>query len=329
MENVKISELSKKMNLRPNEIISKLMKMGTFATINNVIDSDTAALIADDYNCKVNIVSLYEQTLITPEETSEKNLTIRPPVVTIMGHVDHGKTKLLDIIRKSSVVEQEEGNITQHIGAYQVKLEKGAITFLDTPGHEAFTSMRARGASVTDIVVLVVAANDGVMPQTIEAINHAKEAKVPIIVAINKIDLPDIKPEKIIEELASHGLQPEEWGGNTIYCKISAKENIGINSFLEMILLKAETMGLKGNPKSLSSGVVIESKLDTGKGVSITVLVRRGILKIGDPFVAGVYSGKVRAMFSDSGELLKEAGLAVQFKLLVQMDYQQQVRLLM
>ena len=266
LENIKISELAKKMNLRPNEIISKLMKMGTFATINNIIDSETATLIADTYNCKVNIVSLYEQTLIDTDEPSEENLIIRPPVVTIMGHVDHGKTKLLDIIRKSSVVEKEAGGITQHIGAYQVKSEKGSITFLDTPGHEAFTSMRARGASVTDIVVLVVAANDGVMPQTIEAINHAKEAKVPIIVAINKIDLPDINPEKIIEELASHGLQPEDWGGDTIYCKISAKQNIGINSLLDMILLKAETMELKANIKSLASGIVIESQLDAGKG---------------------------------------------------------------
>jgi len=231
-------------------------------------------------------------------------------VVTIMGHVDHGKTKLLDTIRKSNVAQKEAGAITQHIGAYQVSTPKGKITFLDTPGHEAFTAMRARGASVTDIVVLVVAADDGVKEQTVEAIKHAQAANVPIIVAINKIDLPTANPQRVKQELVQYGLQPEEWGGETIYCEISAKNNIGIDNLLDMILIQAELLELKANPKVKPVGRVLESKKDPGKGPVATVLVQKGTLREGMPFVVGVYAGKVRAMFDDLGRRIKEAGLS-------------------
>ncbi len=307
MENIQVGELAKKLNLKPNDVIAKLMKMGTMVTINNVIDSETAAILADEYGCKVKIVSLYEETVIHEEPDNPEDYITRPPVVTIMGHVDHGKTKLLDTIRQSAVAESEAGGITQHIGAYQVTTDRGTITFLDTPGHEAFTQMRARGASITDIVVLVVAADDGVMPQTIEAINHAKEAKVPIVVAINKIDLPQANPEKVMQELANLGLQAEEWGGATITCKISAKQKIGIDKLLEMILLQAEILELKANPNRKAKGTVLEARLDPGRGPVATVLVQNGTLRVGDPFLAGVYSGKVRAMFNDHGQSIKEA----------------------
>jgi translation initiation factor IF-2 len=304
MENIQVGELAKKMNLKPGEVISKLMKMGMFVTINNIIDSDTAILFADEYGCKVKIVSLYEETVIQEEaDVPERNI-IRPPVVTIMGHVDHGKTRLLDTIRKSDIINTESGGITQHIGAYQVNTPNGIISFLDTPGHQAFTSMRARGASVTDIVVLVVAADDGVNTQTIEAINHAKEAEVPIIVAVNKIDLPAANPEKVRQELSNYGLQPEDWGGDTIYCHISAKQNIGVDKLLDMILLQAEVLELKANPNRKAKGTVIEAKLDPGRGPIATVLIQNGTLKIGDPFLAGVHAGKVRAMYDDLGKLV-------------------------
>ncbi|TGK05268.1 translation initiation factor IF-2 [Leptospira langatensis] len=310
LENVQVGELAKKMNLKPGDVIGKLMKMGMMVTINNIIDAETASILADEYGCKVKVVSLYEETLIDEEKDSPEDYIHRPPVVTIMGHVDHGKTKLLDTIRKSSVIDTESGGITQHIGAYQVKTSRGEITFLDTPGHEAFTSMRARGAKVTDIVILVVAADDGVMPQTLEALSHAKDAKVPIIVAINKVDLPSANPDKIMQELANHGLQSEEWGGDTMYCKISAKENIGIDKLLESVLLQAEVLDLKANPKRRAKGTIVEAKLDPGRGAVATVLIQNGTLRVGDPFVAGVFSGRVRAMYDDYGHLIKEAGPA-------------------
>lgn len=308
MENIQVGELAKKLNLKPGEVIGKLMRMGLMVTINNVIDAETATLLADEYGCKVNIVSLYEQTVIEEEKDNPEDLVKRPPVVTIMGHVDHGKTKLLDTIRSSRVAEMESGGITQHIGAYQVNTPKGTVTFLDTPGHEAFTSMRARGASVTDIVVLVVAADDSVKPQTIEAINHARAANVPIIVAINKIDLPTANVNKVKEDLSIQGLQPEDWGGSTICCEISAKNNIGIDHLLDMILLQADIMELKANPKRRAKGTIIEAKLDPGRGPVATVLVQTGTLRIGDPFVAGTHYGRVRAMFNDLGQNIKEAG---------------------
>ncbi|EQA47141.1 translation initiation factor IF-2 [Leptospira broomii serovar Hurstbridge str. 5399] len=310
LENVQVGELAKKMNLKPGDVIGKLMKMGMMVTINNIIDAETASILADEYGCKVKVVSLYEETLIGEEKDNPEDYIHRPPVVTIMGHVDHGKTRLLDTIRKSSVIDTESGGITQHIGAYQVKTPRGEITFLDTPGHEAFTSMRARGAKITDIVILVVAADDGVMPQTLEAVSHAKDAKVPIIVAINKVDLPTANPEKIMQELANHGLQSEEWGGDTMYCKISAKENIGIDKLLEAVLLQAEVLDLKANPKRRAKGTIVEAKLDPGRGAVATVLIQNGTLRVGDPFVAGVFSGRVRAMYDDYGHLIKEAGPA-------------------
>ncbi|XDD47911.1 translation initiation factor IF-2 [Leptospira sp. WS39.C2] len=308
LENIQVGEIAKKLNLKPGEVISKLMKMGMMVTINNVIDAETASILADDYGCKVKIVSLYDETVIEEEKDAPEDYITRPPVVTIMGHVDHGKTKLLDTIRSSRVAEGESGGITQHIGAYQVETERGKIAFLDTPGHEAFTSMRARGASVTDIVVLVVAADDGVMPQTIEAINHAKEAEVPIIVAVNKIDLPAANPEKVRQELSNYGLQPEEWGGTTIFCDISAKSNIGIDKLLEMLIIQAELLDHKANPKRKAKGTIVEAKLDPGRGAVATVLIQNGTLRVGDAFVAGVHAGRVRAMYDDLGRSIKEAG---------------------
>ncbi|MCZ8158129.1 MAG: translation initiation factor IF-2 [Leptospira sp.] len=308
LENIQVGEIAKKLNLKPGEVISKLMKMGMMVTINNVIDAETASILADDYGCKVRIVSLYEETVIEEEKDEPEDYITRPPVVTIMGHVDHGKTKLLDTIRVSRVAEGESGGITQHIGAYQVATERGRVAFLDTPGHEAFTSMRARGASVTDIVVLVVAADDGVMPQTVEAINHAKEAEVPIIVAINKIDLPAANVEKVRQELSNYGLQPEEWGGTTIFCEISAKNNIGIDKLLEMIIIQAELLDHKANPKRRAKGTIVEAKLDPGRGPVATVLIQNGTLRVGDAFVAGVYSGRVRALYNDLGQAIREAG---------------------
>ncbi|MEM7181135.1 MAG: translation initiation factor IF-2 [Spirochaetota bacterium] len=307
MENIQVGELAKKMNLKPNDIIAKLMKMGMMVTINNVIDSDTATLLADEYDCKVKIVSLYEETVIQEEEDNEEDHRNRPPVVTIMGHVDHGKTRLLDTIRESAVIDTESGGITQHIGAYQVATERGKITFLDTPGHEAFTSMRARGTSVTDIVILVVAADDGVKNQTVEAIDHAKAAEVPIIVAINKVDLETANPDKVMQELANYGLQSEDWGGDTIMCQISAKQNIGIDKLLEMILIQAEMLELKANPERRAKGTVIEAKLDPGRGPVATVLIQNGTLQVGDPFLAGVHSGRIRALFNDHGKQVKQA----------------------
>ena len=307
MGSVSVSDLAKKMNLKAGELIGKLMSMGVMATINQAIDSDTATLLAAEYNCEVHLVSLYEETVIKSDVGKEGEEQFRPPIVTVMGHVDHGKTKTLDAIRKTNVVAGEAGGITQKIGAYQVKTDKGMITFLDTPGHEAFTMMRARGAQITDVCVLVVAADDGVMPQTLEALSHAKDAKVPIVVAVNKIDKPDANPDKVMTQLAEQGLTPEEWGGDTQYVKISALKGEGIDDLLDAILLQAEMLELKTHYNTRAEGKVIESRVDQDRGVVADVVVQRGTLKVGDPFVAGIYSGKVRAMFNDRGEKVLEA----------------------
>ncbi len=308
MDVITVAELAKKLNLKASEVITKLIGMGQMVTINQQIDADTATILADEYGCKVNIVSLYDQTIVEGEKGDDADIVERPPVVTVMGHVDHGKTKLLDAIRSANVAATEFGGITQHIGAYKVDINGRSIVFLDTPGHEAFTQMRARGAHLTDIVVLVVAANDGVMPQTIEAINHAKEAKVPIIVAINKIDLYEANPDRVKQQLSEYGLIPEEWGGDTIYCPISALKKEGIDNLLENILIEADMLELKANPNCRAEGKIIESKVDQGRGMVSTVLIQRGTLKIGDAFIAGVYAGKVRAMFNDRGKKIESAG---------------------
>ena len=307
MESISVAELARKMNLKASELIGKLMEMGMMVTMNQSIDADTATILASEYECEVKIVSLYDETIIETVSDEDAELLTRPPVVTIMGHVDHGKTKTLDAIRSTNVTAHEFGGITQHIGAYMVSTPKGNITFLDTPGHEAFTMMRARGAEVTDIVVLVVAADDGVMPQTIEALNHAKDAKVPIIVAINKIDKPEANPDKIKTRLGELGLVAEEWGGDTIYVPISALQKKGIDDLLDAILLQAEVLELKANYSCRAEGKVVESKIDHGRGVVATIIVQRGTLHTGDPYVAGVYSGRVRAIFNDKGEKIDEA----------------------
>jgi translation initiation factor IF-2 len=308
-ENISVGDLAKKLNIKAKEVIAKLMKLGVMATINQIIDAETAEILSAEYGTNVKVVSLYDETVIKQaEEDRGEDYTTRPPVVTVMGHVDHGKTRLLDAIRKTNVIDQEFGGITQHIGAYCAKIGDKKITFLDTPGHEAFTTMRARGAKVTDIVILVVAANDGVMPQTIEAINHAKDANVPIIVAINKIDLPEANAEKVRHELAKYDLIPEEWGGHTLYAQISAKFGTNLENLLELILIQAEMLELKANTKLMAKGTVIESKLDMGRGAVSTVLIQNGTLHVGDPFVIGVFSGKVRAMFDDVGKPITEAG---------------------
>ena len=316
METITVADLAKKMNLKASEIIAKLMKEGMMVTINQSIDADTAEIIASEYNCQVHRISLYEETVIESDEGSSDGEQIRPPIVTVMGHVDHGKTKTLDAIRNTNVVAGEAGGITQKIGAYQVTTEKGVITFLDTPGHEAFTMMRARGAQITDIVVLVVAADDGVMPQTLEAINHAKDAKVPIIVAVNKIDKPEANPERVMTQLSELGLTPEAWGGDTQYVNISALKREGIDDLLDAILVQAEMLELKAQYNCRAEGKVIESRVDQGRGVVASVVVERGTLRTGDPFVAGIYSGRVRAMFDDRGNKIKEASPSVPVEVL-------------
>ncbi len=309
MSTVTVSDLAKKMNVKASELVKKLFDLGKIVNINQSIDSDEATILAAEYGCEVHIIDLYEETVIEKEEDKAEDLKPRAPIVTVMGHVDHGKTKLLDAIRATHVTEAEFGGITQHIGAYKVSIpEKGDIVFLDTPGHAAFTMMRARGAQLTDIVVLVVAANDGVMPQTLEALDHAKAAKVPVIVAINKCDLPDAKPERVMQQLSDKGLLPEEWGGDTLYCEISAKEKKGIDKLLENILLQAEVLELKANPNCRAEGKVVEARIDQGRGTVATVMIQRGTLKQGDYFVSGIYPGRVRAMFDDTGKKIKEAG---------------------
>ena len=307
MEVLSVSELARKMNLKVSDLIQKLMAMGQMVTINQQIDADTATILAAEFGADVKIVSLYDETVIHTASDEGADMQPRPPVVTVMGHVDHGKTKLLDAIRSADVASGEFGGITQHIGAYTVETPKGRITFLDTPGHEAFTRMRARGAQVTDIVVLVVAADDGVMPQTIEAINHAKEAKVPIIIAVNKIDKPDANPDRVRTQLSEHQLIPENWGGQTMFVEVSALKKEGINKLVESILLEAEILELKANYNRNAEGKVLESRIDHGRGVVATVIVEKGTLRIGDSFVAGVWPGKVRALFNERGEKVEEA----------------------
>lgn len=309
-ETISVKDLAMELKKTASEIIMKLMTLGIMATLNNDLDFDTAYLVAAEFgvtaNKKVEIKE--EDILFDDSEDQEEELVARPPVVVVMGHVDHGKTSLLDVIRKTNVIEGEAGGITQAIGAYKVKVNDREITFLDTPGHEAFTQMRARGAQITDIAILVVAANDGVMPQTVEAINHAKSAGIPIIVAINKIDLPDANPQKVKEELMQYELVPEEWGGDTIYVEISAKKNINIDGLLEMVLLQADVLELKVNPNKQAKGAVIEARLDKNKGTIATVLVQRGKLDIGDTIVVGTSIGRIRSMVNDKGKKVKSAG---------------------
>ena len=310
-DTIVLADLGKRMGIKANELIAKLMGMGMMVTVNQTIDFDTAVLVATEFGFELEKATFEEEAIIKTEVDDPSQLLPRPPVVTIMGHVDHGKTSLLDVIRRSKITDFEAGGITQHIGAYHVKLENGDIVFLDTPGHEAFTAMRSRGAHVTDIVILVVAADDGVMPQTIEAIDHAKAADVPIIVAVNKIDKDGADPERIKRELSEKGLSPEDWGGDTIFVEVSAKQQIGIDDLLEMILLQTEVLELKANPNKPATGHIIESRLDTGRGAVATVLVKSGTLRVGDPVVCGMYYGKIRIMFDDLGNQIKEAGPAI------------------
>jgi translation initiation factor IF-2 len=316
MEVISLSELAKKMNLKGSDLIHKLMSMGMMVTINQQIDADTATLLAAEYGADVKIVSLYDETLIATEADDEATKIARPPVVTVMGHVDHGKTKLLDAIKSTDVVAGEFGGITQHIAAYTVDTPHGKITFLDTPGHEAFTRMRARGAQVTDIVVLVVAADDGVMPQTVEAINHAKEADVPIIVAVNKMDKAEANPDRVKSQLSDLGLMPEEWGGQTMFVELSALKKEGIDKLIDAIILEAEILDLKANYDYKAEGKILEAQVDPGRGIIATVLVERGTLRIGDSFVAGIWPGKVRALFNDKGEKVTEATPAMPVEVL-------------
>jgi translation initiation factor IF-2 len=306
-EVITVGDLAKRMGVKGGELIKKLMEMGVLVNINQVIDADVSSLVASEFGYEVEKVSLERQDLLERKEDLPEQLQPRPPVVTIMGHVDHGKTMLLDAIRKTNVVEGEAGGITQHIGAYDVQLDNGHVVFIDTPGHEAFTAMRARGAQVTDVVVLVVAVDDGVMPQTKEAIDHARAAKVPIVVAINKIDKPNANPEKVKKDLADYGLAPEKWGGNTLFAEVSAKQKIGIKELLELILLQAEVLELRANPDKPARGVIIEAKLDKGRGPVATLLVQEGTLKAGDAFIAGSHYGRVRAMLNDKGQKIEGA----------------------
>ena len=310
---ISVGELASRMKKTGAEVVKCLMKNGVMASVSQLIDFDTAAIIAEELGCKVEreIVVTIEEKLIDTAEDKEEDLRPRAPVVVVMGHVDHGKTSLLDYIRKASVAKGEAGGITQHIGAYQTQIGGKPITFLDTPGHEAFTSMRARGAMVTDIAILVVAAEDGIMPQTVESINHAKAANIPIIVAINKMDKPDANPERIKQQLTEYELVAEEWGGQTIICPISAKTGMGIENLLEMVSLTAEVAELKANPNRAAQGTVIEARLDKGRGPVATLLVQNGTLKQGDIIIAGTAVGRVRAMVDDKGSRLAQAGPSV------------------
>jgi translation initiation factor IF-2 len=307
-EVIRVADLAKKMGVKVSEVMGKLITLGVMASINQAVDIDTASIIAGEFGYQVEPAGTdYEETIQRAETTAE-SLKPRAPVVTVMGHVDHGKTSLLDAIRQTNVIEGEAGGITQAIGAYHVQVDDRDIVFLDTPGHEAFTSMRARGAQVTDIVVLVVAADDGVKEQTVEAINHARAANVPIIIAVNKIDKPDANPERIKRELADQNLVPEEWGGETLFAEISAKKKIGIENLLELILLQADIMELKADPDRPARGVIIEAKLDRGRGPVATLLIQEGTLHEGDAFVCKTEFGRVRALINDKGQRIKEAG---------------------
>ncbi len=312
-DEISVGELASRMKKTGAEVVKCLMKNGIMAALSQMIDFDTAAIIAEEMGCKVEkeVVITIEEKLIDDHQDAEEDLLPRAPVVVVMGHVDHGKTSLLDYIRNAHVASGEAGGITQHIGAYQVELNGKPITFLDTPGHEAFTSMRARGAMVTDIAILVVAADDGIMPQTIESINHAKAAEIPIIVAVNKMDKPEANPERIKQQLTEYGLVCEEWGGDTIICPISAKTGMGVETLLEMLTLTAEVGELKANPNRMAQGTVIEARLDKGRGPVATLLVQNGTLKQGDIIIAGTSVGRVRTMISDKGARLSEAGPSV------------------
>lgn len=316
-ETVVVSDLAKMMSVKALEVAKKLITMGTGATINQSIDSETAELVADEFGFNVTIERFVEEDLLfDQEESQDEEKAPRPPVVTVMGHVDHGKTTLLDSIRETDVVAGEAGGITQHIGAYAVKIKDSTIVFVDTPGHEAFTSMRARGASITDIVILVVAADDGVMPQTIEAVNHAKAAGVPILVAINKVDKEGADIEKIRRELSEVGLISEQWGGDTLFAEISAKKKKGISELLELVLLQADILELSASPDKRANGVVVEAELDKGRGAVSTVIVKEGTLRIGDCVVSGIHSGKIRALTDDKGKAVKSIGPSLPVKIM-------------
>jgi translation initiation factor IF-2 len=308
IEGTTVADLATSLELQPSALIMRLMKLKVMASINQRLDYDTLVMLGESLNFEAVKLRTLEDELLTEIPDDPASLQPRAPVVTIMGHVDHGKTSLLDSIRQSNISESEAGNITQHIGAYHVKLKGGSIVFLDTPGHAAFTAMRARGAQVTDIVVLIVAADDGVMPQTIEAINHARAAKVPIVVAINKIDMPGARVDYVKQQLATQELLPEDWGGQTICVETSAIDGTGIDFLLEMLLLEAALLELKANPNKAARGVVIEAQVDKGRGAIATVLVQSGTLRVGDVFVSGRYSGKVRAMMDNFGKRMKEIG---------------------
>ncbi len=307
-EAITVANLAKQMGIKAGELLKKLLLLGLPSNINQALDFESAALLASEFEYEVEQVGFEEGEILQVQEDRAEDKLLRPPVITVMGHVDHGKTSLLDAIRDTKVIEGEAGGITQHIGAYFVKLGSGDVVFLDTPGHEAFTAMRARGSKVTDLVILVVAADDGVMQQTIEAINHSKAAKVPMIVAINKVDKANANIDRVKRELADQGLIPEEWGGDTTMVEISAKQRMGIEDLLEMVLLQAELMELKANPNKLARGTVIEAKLDRGRGPVATILIQEGTLKAGDVYVCGVHSGRVRNMFNDRGQRLDDAG---------------------
>lgn len=321
-EPIVVREFADKLGVPVNVVISKLILLGIMANMNQEIDFDTAVLVGEELGAKVSKIEVVdelqnlEDNMFKGDVDDEKDLMPRPPIVTVMGHVDHGKTSLLDAIRNTSVTEHEAGGITQHIGASQVEINGKKITFLDTPGHEAFTSMRARGAKVTDIAVLVVAADDGVMPQTIEAVNHAKAAGVPIIVAVNKIDKPAANPDRVKQELSEQGIVSEDWGGDTIFVPVSAKKHIGIEDLLEMILLVAEVQELKANPNRSAKGTIIEAKLDKGRGPVATVLIEKGTLNKGDIVLVGSAHGKVRAMFNSKGKRINQAGPSVPVEIL-------------
>jgi translation initiation factor IF-2 len=306
-ESVTVGELAAAMRRKSGEVIKALLELGVMATVNEVLDPTAAKLAADKFHFDVEVRSL-EGDILEEEDVDPSQLSLRPPVVTVMGHVDHGKTSLLDTIRTTKVAEREAGGITQHIGAYQVDTSHGKVTFLDTPGHEAFTAMRARGAQATDIVILVVAADDGVMPQTVEAVNHAKAANVPILVAVNKIDKPGAEPDRVKRELSNLGLVPEDWGGQTIFVPTSAKRGDGIAQLLEMTALQAEVLELRANPNRAARGIIVEGRLDRGRGPVATALIQSGTLKEGDAVVVGSHSGRVRAMFSDRGKKVSSAG---------------------
>ena len=309
-DEISVGELASRMKKTASEVIKQLFKLGVFASVSDVIDYDTAALVAMELGCKVEkeVIVTVEERLIDDHEDKPEDLVPRAPVVVVMGHVDHGKTSLLDYIRHANVVSGEAGGITQHIGAYTVEINGSPITFLDTPGHEAFTSMRARGAMVTDIAILVVAADDGIMPQTIESINHAKAANIPVVVAINKMDTVGANPDRIKQQLTEYDLVPEEWGGDTIVCPISAKTGMGIDNLLENLVVLAEVQELKANPNRAAKGTVIEARLDKGRGPIMTVLVQNGTLKAGDIIIAGTAVGRVRTMINDKGQRVTEAG---------------------